>query len=143
MEIRLPNFLVRLFQTKTFAALAMCAFFLFLPVLMLFGAGSAVLQNRRKRRLACTLMCPSCGIPLDRASVARADARWKETMRELLRKDSFSARYRVIRYLDAICGVCAAEITIEAERKSSEPPPPSVTPRAVARVAPAGGVAHL
>jgi hypothetical protein len=143
MEIRLPNFVVRLLERKPVILLLTWAFFLFLPVLMIFGAGGAALQKRKKRQLACSLVCPNCGVSLDRASVARADAQWKVTMRELLKKDP-QARVNVIRYLDAICGACAADITIEEEpNQALEPTPPSVTPRAVARVAPAGGVAHL
>jgi hypothetical protein len=127
-------------RMKPVQVLLAIPFLLLLPVFMLIGIVHDSGERRKRRRLASMLACPTCGARLSRRSAAIADSQWSEIMS----KRPHSVRMRTIRCLDAICEACGAEIVFEEEpNKSPEPTPPSVTPRACARVAPAGGVAHL
>jgi transcription elongation factor Elf1 len=140
MEIRLPDFLIRLLRWKPVQVLVAIPFFMLLPVFALIGISHEASERRKRRRLARVLGCPRCGVRLSSNCVAVAEARWAAIWRELPHR----TRVDTIRCLDAVCGACGTEVVFEAEpNKSPEPASGTVTPRAIARVAPVPPVAHL
>jgi hypothetical protein len=140
MEIRFPDFIIRLLRWKPMQVLVAIPFFMLLPVFALIGISHEASERRKRRRLSRVLVCPRCGAGLSPDCVAVAESRWTAIWREL----SHRARVDTIRCLDAVCGACGTEVVFEEEpNESPEPTSGTVTPRAIARVAPVPPVTYL
>ena len=98
------------FPIKAAAALV------FLPVLIPVAIVMAVVDNRRKRKVAATFRCLKCGRLLGTEALRIADAEFSKHMDELRRANP-GVKYRVVRTGHAICAACGARYTfLDKER---------------------------